>query len=39
MKAMLVDKEDAVPFLKLLEDIAIGTGKFDKDQRCMIFRK
>lgn len=26
MKAMLVDKEDAVPFLKLLEDIAIGTG-------------
>jgi hypothetical protein len=26
MKAMLVDKENAVPFLKLLEDIAIGTG-------------
>lgn len=26
MKAMLVDKENAVPFLKLLEDVAIGTG-------------
>ena len=26
MKAMLVDKENAVPSLKLLEDIAIGTG-------------
>jgi hypothetical protein len=26
MKAMLVDKENAVPFLKLLEDIAVGTG-------------
>jgi len=26
LKDMLVDKENAVPFLKLLEDIAIGTG-------------
>ena len=26
MKAMLVDKENAVPFLKLLEDTAMGTG-------------
>ncbi len=26
MKAMLVDKENAVPFLELLEDTAIGTG-------------
>jgi Tfp pilus assembly protein PilO len=26
LKAILVDKENAVPFLKLLEDIAVGTG-------------